>query len=259
MLICFSENSNMFLQPFEIDRKSLVADIVAKDYRTADVFRKYGIGYCCGGKWPIEMSCEMNGVDVDKLYSELKSVVRPNAISNQLNFKDFDTDFIIDYIVNVHHRFFKQTWSGTKLMWQEFINEHQKKYSYLQALIDSFEKLEEFLFASMQKEEEDIFPYIRHITHAHKNKKWDGELVLRAMQNSIEDILQNEHKTVAEMIMTIREVTNTYAPPEKACISHKVVLAKLKEFDDQFMQHLHIKKSVLYPRALVLEKELLSL
>ena len=58
----------MFLQPFEISRQSLVADIVARDYRTADIFRKYGIGYCCGGKWPMEIACEMNGVNIDDLH-----------------------------------------------------------------------------------------------------------------------------------------------------------------------------------------------
>ena len=66
----------MFLQPFQINRKSLVSDIVAKDYRTAEVFRRHGIGYCCGGKWPMEMACEMNGVNADTLQAELEAVTR---------------------------------------------------------------------------------------------------------------------------------------------------------------------------------------
>ena len=62
----------MFLQSFEINRQSLVSDIVSLDYRTADVFRRNGISYCCGGKWPIEIACQMQGVDADKVLAELE-------------------------------------------------------------------------------------------------------------------------------------------------------------------------------------------
>ena len=61
-----------FLQPFEINHNTMVADIVANDYRTADVFRKYGIGYCCGGKWPVGVACEMRGVEADLVQAELQ-------------------------------------------------------------------------------------------------------------------------------------------------------------------------------------------
>ena len=71
----------MFLKPFEISRKSLVADIVAKDYRTAEVFRKHGIGYCCGGKWPMEIACEMRGIDASAIQAELESATRTIHVS----------------------------------------------------------------------------------------------------------------------------------------------------------------------------------
>ena len=95
----------MFLQTFEINRKSLVAEIVAQDYRTAEVFRRHGIGYCCGGKWPMDMACEMRGIDAEKIQAELEAATRTIHISNLLDFANWGIDFLIDYIINVHHRY----------------------------------------------------------------------------------------------------------------------------------------------------------
>ena len=53
----------MFLNTIDIRDDSFVTDIVIQDYRTASVFRKYGIDYCCGGKLPLQMACEMRGLD----------------------------------------------------------------------------------------------------------------------------------------------------------------------------------------------------
>ena len=97
----------MFLQSFEINRQSLVSDIVAMDYRTADVFRRYGIGYCCGGKWPIELACQMQGIDADTVLTELEAATRTVSVSNHLDFGEWNIDFLIDYLVNVHHHFLK--------------------------------------------------------------------------------------------------------------------------------------------------------
>jgi len=37
----------------EITPESTVGDIVSDDYRTAEIFEKHGIDFCCGGKVPL--------------------------------------------------------------------------------------------------------------------------------------------------------------------------------------------------------------
>ena len=34
-----------------------VSEMVRKDYRIADVFKKWGINYCCGGNSPLDAVC----------------------------------------------------------------------------------------------------------------------------------------------------------------------------------------------------------
>ncbi|MGB3155129.1 MAG: DUF542 domain-containing protein [Chitinophagaceae bacterium] len=248
----------MFLKSIEINRKSLVSDIVALDYRTIDVFRKQGIGYCCGGKWPLEIACEKKGINVDMILAELEAATRTIQVSNQLDFEDWNMDFLIDYLINIHHRYLKKTLPETQQLLGEFAREHIQKFPYLAELEKKFDFLVKQLFPSMQREEEVIFPYIRQIAHAHNHKEPYAALLVRTLRKPVEETMYKGHETLADIILSIREMTNKYTPPENVCISHKVVIAKLKELDNDLMQHMHLEHSILFPRAIKIEKEVLD-
>ena len=248
----------MFLQPFEINRKSLVAEIVAKDYRTADVFRKHGIGYCCGGKWPMEMACEMRGIDADKIQAELETATRTIHVSNLLDFAEWDIGFLVNYLINVHHQYLKKSLPETQQLLGEFTKEHNKKFSYLAELEKQFDLLVKQLLFSIQREEEVMFPYIRQIAHAYEHKEPYAALFVRTMRKPVEETMFKGHENVRDIILSIRKLTNTYTAPENVCISHKVVMAKLKELDNDLMQHRYLEQSVLFPRTRAIEKEVLN-
>jgi regulator of cell morphogenesis and NO signaling len=248
-----------FLQPLEINHNSLVADIVASDYRTADVFRKYGIGYCCGGKWPVGIACGMQGVDADKVQAELQWTTRTNHISNLLDYAEWDIAFLIDYIINIHHQYLKKSLPATQNILNEFAAEHVKKFPYLAELEKKFDLLVKQLLPSIQQEEEVLFPYIRQILHAQKHKEPYAALLIRTLRKPVEETMYKGHAIVSDIILSIRNITNQYTIPENVCISHKVVIAKLKELDNDLMQHLYLEQSVLFPRAVAIEKEVLDM
>lgn len=248
----------MFLQSFEINRKSLVSDIVALDYRTADVFRRNGISYCCGGKWPIEMACQMQGVDADKVLTELEAATRTVSLSNHLDFGSWNINFLIDYLINVHHQFLKKSLPETQQLLHEFANEHINKFPYLAELEKKFDLLIKQLLPSLQQEEEVIFPYIKQLSHAHRHKEPYAALLVRTLRKPVVETMYKGHEALTDIIFSIREMTNRYTPPEKVCSSHKVVIAKLKELDNDLMQHLYLEQLFLFPRAIAIEKEVLS-
>src|SRR5688500_9105433 len=57
----------MDLRVETISNESFVTELVLKDYRTSDIFRKYNISYCCGGKISLQAACEMYKIDIDVL------------------------------------------------------------------------------------------------------------------------------------------------------------------------------------------------
>ena len=64
---------SMFLHSVDIQEEALVADIVTSDYRTADVFNKYGIDYCSDGNQPVSAACQLKGLNFQEVIKEQKN------------------------------------------------------------------------------------------------------------------------------------------------------------------------------------------
>lgn len=250
--------SSMFLNKVVVNRDSTVAEIVSKDYRTADVFRRYNIEYCCGGKYPLHVACRMNGVDEELLINELEEATRETNTSNTLNFNEWHLDFLTDYIVNVHHAYLRKALPRLQDYVDRFAEGHRKKFSYLEELQQLVVQLNRTSFPHLQQEEEIIFPYIRQIGHAYYNREPYASLLVRTLRKPVEDIMAHEHDITGKVVHRMRELTNNYNTPENACLSHKVTFLKLKEVDNDLTRHLHLENNILFPKAIALEKELLS-
>ena len=87
-----------------INKNNTVAEVVTKNIKSAHVFKKYGIDFCCGGGISIAEACKKNGIDSESLIADLSKNTTSNDKTN-LNFKDWDIPFLVDYIVNVHHKY----------------------------------------------------------------------------------------------------------------------------------------------------------
>jgi regulator of cell morphogenesis and NO signaling len=250
--------NNMFLHSITIDKDLTVHDIVSKDYRTADVFRKYGIEYCCGGKIPLQMACDNKGVDTDKVLKDLNEVTRDVRVSSSdLNYNDWDIDFLTDYIVNVHHQNIRRSLPQLKVHLDQFAEGHLKKFEYLAELQRSLNQFNKTVLVHMEQEEEIIFPYIRQIAHAYHSRASYASLLVRTLRKPVDDIMQHEHDVTARMLKHWRDLTNNYTTPSHACISHQVVFKKFREVDNDIVQHLHLENNFLFPKAISMEKELL--
>ena len=249
----------MFLYPERISESSFVSDIVKQDYRTADVFRKYDIEYCCGGKWSLDAICMMKGLDVTQVKNDLEKATRTIHVSNSLFFDEWPLDFLADYIVNVHHSYLKQTMSEIKKMLKRFIEEHVKRYPELSALEVSFNQLYKEVFPHMKQEEEILFPYIKQIYHAWSTKESYASLLVRTLRKPVEEVMTKDHESAIKHLHKFRTLTNDYTPPPNACVSHRVSFAKLKELDNDLTQHIHLENNILFPKAISIEKELLTI
>ncbi len=248
----------MFLKSYQIEPGSFVTEIVTHDYRTAEVFRKYGIEYCCGGKWPLEMVCQIKNINIKILTKELEDATRTVQVPNSLPFNEWDIDFLADYIVHVHHHYLKKQLPEIKTLLLKFADEHRKKYSYIAELEKTFLRLYNELLPHLQQEEEIIFPYIRQITHAFDSRESYASLLVRTLRKPVEEVMNHEHTSVIRAAKKMRELTHDYTAPAQACVSHKVVFLKLKELDNDLMQHMHLENNILFPRAIEMEKILLS-
>jgi len=248
----------MFLHKIAIGQNSFVNDIVRQHHRTADVFRKYGIEYCCGGKWPLDTVCMTIGIEFSQLQKELEDVCRVVQLPPAIAFDTWDTDFLISYIKNVHHQYLKKTLPGTEEIIKHFAAGHIKKYPYMQEVVSQFQQLIKEILPHIQYEEETIFPYISQIAHAWENSDTYAKLLVKTLRKPLNDIMKHEQDVLLAPVLTIRKLTSNYTVPENACVSHTLALSRLKELDNDIMQHIYLENEILFPRALKIESELLK-
>ena len=234
-----------------------VAEIVRADYRTADVFKKFGINYCCGGKVLLEEACFGKEISYPLVVQEVEKATRTISLSNNLQFDSWKIDFLIDYLVNVHHAYLYNTLPPLQINLLSFTNSHRKQFAYLDELLEEFEDFSTLLLIHNKHEEEVIFPYIKQIENTHRRKETYGNLFVRTLRKPLSTI-ELEHRKISLAIQQLRKLTDNYQFPENACTNHRVIFQKLKELDNDLVQHQHLENNILFPKAIQLEQDLLQ-
>lgn len=238
---------------------STISDIVKADYRTADVFRKFGINYCCGGAVKLEDVCKAQQLDIAVLENELFEAAKKRSIPPSLQFDEWSVDFLIDYIINIHHAYLRRSISATKDLMASFVKSHKNKYPYLETLQETYFELGSLLLEHMDEEEEKIFPYIKQMSHTHKHREKYGRLFVKNLSKPLAQVLQSDHKHIAAMLLQLRKDANNYNFEKTACTNHQVIFQKLQEQDADIVQHKHLENNFLFPKAIDIEKELMNL
>jgi len=248
----------MFRNSFKIEPSSFVTDIVTHDYRTAQVFKKYDIDYCCGGKWALDIACLNKNINTDDVITDLRKVVRQSASNAAINFDSWSIDFLADYILNIHHSYLRNSLPETKEQVTKFLDGHRQKFPELEEIEAIMNRFMKEIPPHMKQEEEIFFPYIKQIYHAHKHRESYAKLLIRTLRKPLVEVMQKEHETTGAGLNRLRILTNNYTPPDNACITHKVTFAKLKELDKDLVQHIHLESNILFPKAIEMEQELLQ-
>ena len=235
-----------------------ISEIVREDYRTADVFKKLGINYCCSGEVFLLEACEAKGINYIEVEKELSEATRNIYVSNALQFSEWKIDFLIDYIINVHHAYLYKALPSLEVRLNSFIEGHKKKHPELMKINEVFGELSKFLLNHNRHEEEIIFPYIKQINVAYQRKESYGNLFVRTLRKPLDNI-EKQHSVIGEYLQKLKLYTNNYLPPANACTNHQVLYHNLHEVYNDLMQHKHLERNILFPKAIEIEQQLLQL
>lgn len=242
-------------QPVRIglDQKT-IGEIVAADYRMAEIFEKYGIDFCCGGQKTVRQACEERGISVEKVIQEIKRKTQETGeVPNQ--YDKWEPDFLADYIVNQHHTYTKDM--SLKLRWiiERVAKVHGEKHPETHKIGQLWYKLSGELAKHMQKEELLLFPYIKRLVEAKKDGVTLKPPVFGSAYRLIHE-MELEHKSTGDCLTRIKVLSNDFTPPKDACNTYRILYAYLKEFDKNTRIHVHLENSILFPKAVHLEERI---
>ena len=85
----------------------IIGELVARDYRTASVFKKYSIDFCCQGNRTIEEACEKKNIDTKKVLEDLVAMMEAKSESTT-DYQSWPLDLLADYIEKKHHRYVQE-------------------------------------------------------------------------------------------------------------------------------------------------------
>jgi len=240
------------------DINKTVGQLVAEDYRRAEVFKKYDIDFCCGGGQKLIEVCKEKNIDMDKLVNDLKAVESSVTDAKNMNFDEWELDFLIDYILNVHHRYVKENIPLLAEFTAKVAQVHGEAHPEVIEIARLFEAISAELEQHMMKEERVLFPYIKELVSV---KNTPGQSLTPPHFGTVENPIRMmimEHDRAGEILKQMRELSHGFAPPESACNTYRVSYHKLEEFEADLHQHIHLENNILFPKAIEYEQGLLT-
>ncbi len=231
-----------------------LGEIASKDLRKAEVFKKYGLDFCCGGKKTVKEACAEKGIDVTKVEQELQTADKNISTARPLPYNDWSLDFLADYIVNTHHSYVKKTIPDLRVYASKVASVHGNRHPELLAISQLTDEVCNELSSHLIKEETILFPYIKQLVASKNNGTPVQNKNFNTIQNPI-NMMEHEHEVVGNNLDKMRQLSNNYSLPEDACASYSYLFKTLDEFENDLHIHIHLENNILFPKALALEKK----
>ncbi|MGN6396717.1 MAG: iron-sulfur cluster repair di-iron protein [Mucilaginibacter sp.] len=230
-----------------------LGQIAVKDLRKAEIFKKYGLDFCCGGKKTVRAACEEKGINFEEVERELLQPEKETASTLQrpLPYSDWSLGFLADYIVQTHHRYVKASLPELVRYAVKVAAVHGQQHPELLAIRQLVEEINTEMTEHMEKEETILFPYIKLL----QESKDQGSPLVHHVKQPI-DIMEKEHEIVGKNLSDIRFLSANYELPADACASYGLLFKMLQEFEGDLFTHIHLENNILFVKALLLEKDL---
>ena len=228
-----------------------LADIVIGDARTAAVFDRAGLDYCCHGGQTLRDAAIDHGVPLSELIGEL-AALGPRVDGDGDAATTVDLAALTRHVVDTHHRYVRQT-SGTISAWlDKLVAHHGARHPELAAIQLAFKALAAELTSHMDKEEHILFPYIETIAAASRGMTSLPPSPFDTILDPIR-MMEDEHREAGDLMARIRLWSRGYEPPPDACTTYRLCYQELARFESDLHQHVHLENHVLFPRAVALE------
>mgnify|MGYP003586661795 FL=1 len=234
-----------------LTQEKTIGDFVAENFRTAEVFKKYNIDFCCKGGRTVEEACDKKKVSPEEIYRELEEVA--NRKSEDIDFNSWPLDLLADYVEKTHHRYVEEKSAMLIPYLNKLCKVHGERHPELFEINELFIGSAQDLAAHMKKEELILFPFIKQMVEAKKN----GEPLPAPRFGTVENpvaMMKHEHEAEGERFVKIAELTNNYEFPDDACGTYQVTYRMLEDFQNDLHKHIHLENNILFPKAIAMEK-----
>lgn len=230
-----------------ITPNTTIGEIVAANYHAAGVFHRFGMDFCCGGGITLKKACEKRDTDMKSLIAALQTIEK-QALGSDENFQSWEPGYLIDHIIENHHRFVRTKTEEISIYAEKVARVHGERYPENVAIYEKFRMLSQELLTHLEAEEERVFPLIRTIYQ----KRIKGENVPDELIDSLKEELsqmEDDHVVAGDTMKEIRELSNQFTPPADGCRTYQILYLNLEGFEQDLHKHVHLENNILFKKA----------
>lgn len=229
-----------------------VGEIAVAYPDATDIFTKYGIDYCCGGRRNFTEAARSHGLDPNEIERE---IIDHEEDAARLNDKlgNFSIPQIIDHILQYHHAYMREKRQTLPLLAKKIASTHDERHPELSEVSQLTENLFDELESHMRKEEEVLFPTILALVSHQENGTPLPQMRFQSITQPI-SMMERDHSQTGGEVYDLQRITNDFTVPEDGCVSYKELYEGLRDVQTNIFEHIHLENNILFPRAIELER-----
>jgi regulator of cell morphogenesis and NO signaling len=231
-----------------------IGSVVAQNWKTASVFQKYNLDFCCKGNIAIGDACGAAGLDADKVTQEVASIL-DNSKGPETDYAAWPLDQLAQHIETRHHGYVTAKMPELMAYLDKLCAVHGSRHPELFKIRALFAESVGELTTHMKKEELMVFPFVKNMVQAQREKRKITAPIYGTVQNPIA-VMMHEHTDEGERFEKIAELSNNYTVPADGCTTYRVAYNLLQEFAQDLHLHIHLENNILFPKAIELETEI---
>lgn len=220
----------------ELDGKTRVGPLVAKNPAYASVFEKRMIDYCCKGNKSLQELCDEKNINVTDVLHDLNQV---HLTTPAINFNDLSAEDLIAHVIEKHHNYLREELPRLKRLINKVASKHSEAHPELVELQNVYEEFHLDLLKHIEEEEAEVFPAILSL---------DKDSSTKELEKFLAD-MEAEHLEAGSALEKMNELTNGYTPPKYACTSYLVMLNSLASLEKDLHEHVHKENHILFPKV----------
>ncbi|MEX0685525.1 MAG: iron-sulfur cluster repair di-iron protein [Balneolales bacterium] len=224
-----------------------VGEIVTENYHAAGVFKNYKLDFCCGGDKTLVQACEKKNINAQEVIAELSALPWGQTTSSE-NFKAWEPGFLVDYIQNTHHNFVRTKTEEITGYANRVAKVHGEHFPENIEVYKQFVNLSLELLRHLDDEETRVFPLINRISDLRKAGQPVSSEMISELTKELNN-MEDDHEEAGSVMAEIRELTNSYQPPEGACTTYRVLYQNLAGFEEDLHKHVHLENNILFKKA----------
>lgn len=194
------------------------------------LMRREGLDFCCGGRQTLR---EALGDDAAaQAVAEALAALQRRPAAGERDWREASAAALIDHLLERFHARHREQLPELIRLARRVEVVHGHRPDSPQGLADHLGQMQLALEAHMQKEEQVLFPLLRHGSPAFV----PGPIA----------VMRHEHEDHGDALAGMRVLAHDLQLPVDACNTWRALYAGLQQLRDDLMEHIHLENNILF-------------